>query len=189
MVVPFIRKGREASSVHLGFNAPTGSIRRGDGNGERAPYDLQIGGGTWALEWGWSYRGEWERMSWGMQAVGNHPVNRNGLHYRLGSHFEASMWSAVDLIAGVSASLRFSWDKQNNISGQDRELDPISEPSANSKARGGTRLDLSPGLAFEIPRLKGQRISAEVAVPVYQNLDGPQLERDWAVEVGWQWVF
>ena len=99
------------------------------------------------------------------------------------------MWSAVDLIAGLSASLRFSWDKQNNISGQDRELDPISEPSANSKARGGTRLDLSPGLAFEIPRLKGQRISAEVAVPVYQNLDGPQLERDWAVEVGWQWVF
>jgi hypothetical protein len=190
IVVPFIRKGKETSHIHLGFDAPTGSIRRGEGNGGgRAPYDLQIGNGTWDLEWGWTYRGEWRFVSWGGQAVGKHPVRRNGLHYREGSRFNASIWGATRIIGGLSASLRFGWEKQNNISGRDRGLDPISETSANPKARGGTRLDLSPGLALEIPQLNHQRLSFEVDLPVYQHLDGPQLERDWAVRAGWQWVF
>jgi len=33
---------------------------------------------------------------------------------------------------------------------------------------------------------EGQRIAAEFGAPVYQNLDGPQLQTDWTVTVGWQ---
>jgi hypothetical protein len=85
--------------------------------------------------------------------------------------------------------LRLEWEKQNNIQGRDRALDPIDDPSANSKTRGGTRFTLAPGLALDLPQLEGQRLSVEFGVPVHQDLDGPQLERDWTLEAGWQWEF
>ncbi|MCA9502357.1 MAG: hypothetical protein H6748_05880 [Spirochaetaceae bacterium] len=188
VVVPFIRKGRESSHVHVGFDVPTGAIRRG-GAGEPLPYDSQIGNGTWDLEWGWTYRGAWQRFAWGAQAVGHHPVRRNGRHYREGSRFEGSLWGAARLFAGLSSSVRVEWEKQNNIRGRDAGLDPIDDPAENPKARGGTRFAIAPGLALELPQLASQRVSVELELPVHQDLDGPQLERDWTLEVAWQWAF
>ncbi|MAG34594.1 MAG: hypothetical protein CL908_27310 [Deltaproteobacteria bacterium] len=188
IIVPFIRKGGESSHIHLGFDAPTGSIRRG-GSGGRLPYDSQIGNGTWDFEWGWTYRGRFQWLSWGAQTVGRHPIGRNGRRYREGSRFESSVWGATRIFAGLSGSLRLEWEKQNNIQGRDRALDPIDDPSANSKTRGGTRFTLAPGLALDLPQLEGQRLSVEFGVPVHQDLDGPQLERDWTLEAGWQWEF
>ncbi len=189
MVVPFIRKGNESSQIHLGLNVPTGSIRRGRGS-MRYAFDSQIGNGTVDLEWGWTYRGFKDQLSWGGQVFGRHPVGRNGLDYRVGSRFEASFWGAVEIVDGVSGSLRTSWAKQNNI--RVRRMVPnadIQHPSDNPKARGGTRFSISPGLAFEIPQLGNQRISIEFDLPIYQDLDGPQLEQDWSVTTGWQWEF
>ena len=34
--------------------------------------------------------------------------------------------------------------------------------------------------------LEGQRLFAEFGVPIYQNLDGPQLETDWVLNIGVQ---
>lgn len=190
LVVPFIRKGGESSQVHVGFDIPTGSIRRG-GSKTPLPFDSQIGNGTVDVEWGWTYRGEKDWLAWGAQVVGRHPIGRNGRKYREGSRFETSVWGAATLSAGVSASLRFGWRKQNNTRTQERDFvtDPLNDPSDDPKARGGTRLTLSPGLTLEWPRLGNQRISVEVGIPVYQNLDGPQLEQDWSIKAGWQWGF
>jgi hypothetical protein len=191
LVVPFIRKRRESSHVHIAFDVPNGSIRKQDRNGQRLPYDNQIGNGTSDFEWGWTYRGERDWISWGGQAVGRHPLGRNGLKYAEGSRFEASIWSGVRLIDGLSASLRAGWEKQNNINGPgDRQFLPITNPARNGKARGGTRFLVGPGLAWDLPGvLRGQRLAIEMAIPVYQNLDGPQLEQDWSLTTGWQWAY
>jgi hypothetical protein len=37
--------------------------------------------------------------------------------------------------------------------------------------------------------LKNHRLAAEVTVPVYQDLNGPQLERDYAFTLGYQFSF
>ena len=37
--------------------------------------------------------------------------------------------------------------------------------------------------------LKGHRLAIEGGMPVWQDLDGPQLEVDWVVIVGWQYAF
>ena len=37
--------------------------------------------------------------------------------------------------------------------------------------------------------LEGHRLAAEVGVPVYQNLAGPQLETDLIATLGWQKAF
>jgi hypothetical protein len=188
LVVPFIRKGRESSHVHFAIEAPTGSIRRG-GDDRRLPYDSQIGNGTVDLEWGWTYRGETNWLSWGGQAVGHHPVGKNGLKYREGSRFDVSLWGASRIGAGLSMSLRIAWQKQNNIRSFDRSFVPIEDPSDNDKARGGTRLTVTPGFTLELPQLANQRLAVEVGVPVHQDLDGPQLEQDWTIKAGWLWDF
>lgn len=191
LVVPFIRKSNESSQLHISVEAPTGSIRRSSsGETRRLPYDNQIGNGTWDLEWGWTYRGELDRFSWGGQIYGHHPVGTNGLHYREGSRYEASAWSAMRFFRRLSVSLRLGIEKQNNIRGRDRDLDLVEDgPSANDKARGGFRVDIYPGLTLDLPELNHQRLAVEFGVPVYQDLDGPQISRDWSVKAGWQWVF
>lgn len=195
LVVPFIRKRHaravEKSHVHVAFDVPSGSIRKEDRTGRRLPYDNQIGNGTVDFEWGWTYRGAFDRFAWGGQVFGRHPLGRNGLRYAEGSRFEASIWSGVRLLAGLSSSLRVQWQKQNNLDGPgDRAFLPITNPAENGKARGGTRFLVGPGLAWDLPGpLRGQRISLEASIPVYQDLDGPQLERDWVLATGWQWAY
>lgn len=186
VMLPFIRRGNESSHVAVGFHFPTGGIRRG-GDQTRLPYDLQPGNGTVDFEWGWTYRGTWQRWSWGGQAQGLHPLGQNGLKYREGSRFEASLWGARTLVRGLSASFRLEWEKQNNI--RQNQSDPITDPSRNSKARGGVRFAANPGLSFKLPGQGDGRLAVEVEIPFYQDLDGPQLERDWLLTAGWQWDF
>ena len=64
-------------------------------------------------------------------------------------------------------------------------------PTIFPDLRSGTRVDLGVGANVMAPHgaLDGFRVAAEVAVPVYQSLDGPQLETDLLVTVGAQYSF
>jgi hypothetical protein len=58
-------------------------------------------------------------------------------------------------------------------------------PTADPKRRGGERVDLTLGINLfqtEGP-LSEHRITIEAGLPVYQALDGPQLENDWYANV------
>ncbi len=199
LVVPFIRKGGESSHVHVGFDVPTGEIRENDRSGRRLPYDSQLGNGSVDFEWGWTYRGVRDWLSWGGQIIGRHAIEENGLNYREGSRYEGSLWGGLRLVDGLSASLRIQWQKQNNLRGADDDFDnpvpgqpypDIKSPAENGKARGGTRFLIGPGLAYDLPgALRGQRLAVEVAIPFHQDLYGAQLEQDWALTTGWQWAF
>jgi hypothetical protein len=189
MIVPFIRKGSESSQVHVGFDAPTGAIRRQGGTERRLPYLAQVGNGTWDFEWGWTYKGELDWIAWGGQALGRHPIARNGLDYREGSRFTGRIWIALRLFAGIDLSLRGEWEKQNEIEGFDRSLRPSVDPAEDPELYDRSTLRLAPGLSLPIPLLAEQRVGVEVALPVYQELDGPQLEEDWGVKVAWRWVY
>ncbi|MGB0621620.1 MAG: hypothetical protein ACPGVZ_19330 [Myxococcota bacterium] len=188
VVVPFIRKGVESSQVHIGLDVPTGSIRR-SAEGRPLPYAAQPGNGSVDLEWGWTYKGELDRVSWGGQVTGRHPVGRNGRDWREGSRFSGRLWGVVRVLGGLSASLRADWEKQNEIEGFDRNLQPPVDPSEDPELQDGVLLALAPGLSMEMPSLAGQRLGVEIGIPVYQDLDGPQLERDWTFRAGWQWVY
>ncbi len=37
--------------------------------------------------------------------------------------------------------------------------------------------------------LRGHRLAFELGVPVYQDLNGPQLETNWTATLGWQLAF
>jgi len=64
-------------------------------------------------------------------------------------------------------------------------------PTVREELRGGTRVGIPLGLNLYFPSgaLKGHRIAAEWHIPVYQTLNGPQLETDWVLTLGWQKSF
>jgi hypothetical protein len=67
----------------------------------------------------------------------------------------------------------------------DPELNPGSNPESNPALTGGRRLDLLVGVHLYAPRgcWKGTRLSIEGGVPIYQSLNGPQLEHDFQLSV------
>ena len=74
-----------------------------------------------------------------------------------------------------------------NVRGADPKLNPMALPTADPDRRGGWRLDLFPGINLLLPG--GHRVAVEVGLPAAQRLDGPQLETDWRLVVGWQKAF
>ncbi len=80
---------------------------------------------------------------------------------------------------------------QDNVVGADPSLDPAVVPTADAHLRAGRRLDIGLGANFMLPSgpLAGHRLAVEFGRPLIQWLDGPQLETDWMLIVGWQKAF
>ncbi len=64
-------------------------------------------------------------------------------------------------------------------------------PTADPDRRAGNFVNLGLGLNFLVPSgvLQGTGLSVEGIIPVFQDLDGPQLERDYAILVGLRKAF
>lgn len=186
--------------IHLsaGMSFPTGSIDEKDDTpmgSHLLAYPMQLGSGTFDLLPGITYLGQHGNVSWGAQVSGVIRLGENDRGYRLGSRLDATTWGAYDWFDWVSTSARMDWQSWGNIHGADPALDPAMMPGADPGNQGGNRLDLLFGMNFYVPEgpklIKGQRLAVELGFPIYQDLDGPQLETDWVLWLGWQygWMF
>ena len=185
--------------INAGMSFPTGSIDKKDdtpmGSNQQLPYPMQLGSGTFDLLPGITYLGQHNDISWGAQVSGVIRLGENDRDYRLGNRFDATAWGAYDWFNWVSTSARMDWQSWGNIHGADSALNPGMVPTADTDNQGGNRLDLLFGMNFYVPEgptlIKGQRLAVEFGFPIYQDLDGPQLETDWVLWLGWQyaWAF
>ncbi|MEQ9618234.1 MAG: transporter [Deltaproteobacteria bacterium] len=185
--------------VHLnaGISFPTGSIDKKDntpaGPNQQLPYPMQLGSGTVDLLPGITYLGQHSMVSWGAQVSGTIRLGENDRDYSLGNRFDATAWGAWDWFNWVSTSARMDWQSWGNIDRADPALNPAMVPTADPDLQGGDRLDLLFGLNFYVPEgpalIKGQRLAVEFGFPVYQDLNGPQLETDWVLWLGWQYAW
>jgi hypothetical protein len=186
--------------IHLnaGLSLPTGSIKETDTvlapNGMtpelRLPYAMQLGSGTFDLNPGVTYTGKHNKMGWGAQYTGTFRLGENSQNYSLGDKHSLSTWGSYLVTPAISASVRITGETESKIDGiDDQIIAPVQ--TANPDNYGGQRLSLSLGLNSVIPNgaLKGHRFSVEATLPVYQDLNGPQMERDNAVIVGWSKAF
>ena len=193
-LVKVYESGRQHIHLNLGVSAPTGSIDEKDfvpGPGvTQLPYPMQLGSGTWDLLPGITYLGRGEQFSWGAQLRGAIRLDENDNGYTKGNSATATAWVARQLCDWSSASLRVTGSTWDNYDGRDRELKlgAAVVPTADPDLRGGTRIDLGLGLNFKLP-LEGHRLAVEAALPVYQDLDGPQLGAEWMLTAGWQFAF
>jgi hypothetical protein len=189
----------DRQSVHLNVavSIPTGSIEKMDVTPASAPdegqlpYPMQLGSGTWDVTGGLTYLGQVTCVSWGAQALGTFRPGTNSRDYTLGDNYMGTLWTAYKFMDEISGSLRGVITRQENIQGADPALAPLEAlvPTADPSLRAFTRIDLGIGLNSYVRNgpFKGLRLAVEGLVPLYQKLDGPQLEVDWTLVAGAQY--
>jgi len=88
-------------------------------------------------------------------------------------------------------SLRIKGRIWGNVHGADPNIDPTVDAEGDPHRQGGRRVDLLMGMNFFVPTgiLKGTRVMMEAGLPVYENLDGPQLSTRWLFSAGVTYSF
>jgi hypothetical protein len=186
-----------SAHLNLGLSMPTGAIDKTDVTPASAPatailpYPMQLGSGTWDLMPGITFLGQADRWSWGAQGLATIRLGENDRDYRLGHRGLGTGWLATRVNNWVSVSGRVHGTAWGNVHGADPALDPMMVPTANPSLRGGKRVDLGLGLNLKVAgqTLHGQRLAVEFIKPLWQDLEGPQLEDDWELVMGWQYAF
>lgn len=193
---PLPLEGHHRAHVTAGFSVPTGSIDKKDTlpapvGRVRLPYPMQLGSGTVDFLPSATYTWQGEAWSFGGQLGATLRIGENDNDYTLGNKFDATGWASHQWQPEVSTSLRLAFSSWKDIDGADPALNPAMVPTADPDLRSGERLDLLVGLNLKPDQdwLKGHRIAIEFGVPIYQSLDGPQLETDWLLTAGWQYSF
>ena len=189
------KMGGHTINLSAGMSFPTGSTDERDdtpaGSNQLLPYPMQIGSGTFDLLPGITYTGRSDDWSWGGQLNAVVRLDENDDSYALGNVYNASVWGARRLTDWVSSSVRLTGEMVENIDGADPRLNPLMVPTADPNLRAGNFLSVGLGLNFMVPSgpVAGTRLSVEGVIPVVQDLDGPQVERDYMVLVGLRKAF
>ena len=181
--------------VNLGVSIPTGSITERDDiltpmdmrPEVRVPYPMQLGSGSWDLLPGITYAGNKDRLGWGSQLTANIRLNENDEGYKLGNRLEFTNWFSYRLAPWVSSAVRLTALTQGKIDGIDANImAPVQ--TADPDMQGGERIDAALGLNFIGTKgfLRNQRFAIEFALPVFNDLNGPQLQTQSIFTVGWQ---
>ncbi len=190
-------QGGAEHALHLnaGVSIPTGSTTETDQiltptgatPSPRLPYPMQLGSGTWDFGPGFTYNGRTERFSWGAQYLATIRAGDNNQGYALGDVHQATGWMQYGPAPWIAFSGRIAWRTQDAIDGIDPMIvAPVQ--TANPDFHGGDRVDVGVGvnLAGQRGAVRGHRLAVEFLIPVHQDLNGPQLETDWTLTIGWQ---
>lgn len=193
-----LERGTHEVYLNAGLSLPTGSIDEshqvltpmGDRPILRLPYPMQLGSGTFDLLPGVTYKGADGRLGWGVQALGTVRLGRNDEDYSLGDRADLTVWGSYRWAPWISTSVRLSGRHVGRIDGRDSEIAaPVQ--TADPAFQGGERVNLAVGanLAGQGATLAGLRMDVELAMPVYQDLNGPQMASDWTFSLGGKYMF
>ena len=157
---------------------------------KRLPYPMQLGSGSYELKPSLTYNGDWRGWRIGGQANATLRLNDNDENYRLGDKFELHGWAMKNLTPYASASLRLDASHQGQLDGQDMHI-TLPVPTAQSRSSGGTYANLSLGMNLigQSGVLRDHRLALELVLPVHQDVNGVQVQRQERLTLGWQRAF
>lgn len=178
----------------LGLSLPSGSTNMVTvmmGTNYRAPYDMQLGDGTYDLKPALTLSNTTDDGNWnyGAQAMYTWHTGNNANGWRYGDNLQAMTW-VQRALGPASAWFRLTYNDSGSIRGQDTEIARMITgapmPDAVTSNYGGQRLDTILGLSLA----KGAfSFGVEGGVPVYQNLNGLQMKTTWFLTTGIQMMF
>lgn len=190
-LVPVYLQAGNRIHLNVGVILPTGSIdETGNtpaGAGQQLPYPMQLGSGTFDVRLGVTAFGQVDNWSYGAQGKALLRLGQNDRDYTLGNCLGANVWAAYMLTPRVSVSGRLDMCARGNLDGADTVLNPMMVPTADPRRRGGTHADGLLGVNVLVGH--GHRLALEAGLPLYQRLDGPQLETNFLMTLGWQYSF
>jgi len=185
---------RSRLHVNAGVSIPTGAT---DETGRvlaptgmtpvlRLPYPMQLGSGSYDLLPGVTYVSfVSDRSSLGLQWRAVLRTSDNDEGYTFGDEHRLTAWYARLISDRLSWSVRFEWFDRGNIDG----IDPLivaPVQTADPGRLGATRSELGFGLNY----VSGvHRVAVEYSAPIDQDLEGPQLETDDQLTLGYQLSF
>lgn len=168
----------------------------------RGFYGMQNGTGTFDFMPGIVYAGYLGPWSWGLGYRGRFPLAPNTLGYswdemlnyrltfplgpmpsggyRWGDLHEFNAWGGYTWMPGLTTTFRVSASMQGPIRGFDPEIRGPAVP-ANPAFYGGQRVELYGGgsISGKFIGYDNWSIAGEAGLPVYQNLNGPQIMKNW----------
>ncbi|QLC25791.1 transporter [Parasphingopyxis algicola] len=184
---------RAAVSIPVGSTTETDDILTPTGGTPtiRLPYSMQIGSGTWDLKPALTYRGyaDEANIGWGLQYNGTIRLGENDNGFAYGDVHEVTGWVSYEPAYWISFSGRLAARTTGRVDGIDPMImGPVQ--TANPDFQGGGRIDAFVGVNLAAQGgLEGQRLAIEVGTPIYQDLNGPQMDTNWTLTLGWQGTF
>ena len=148
------------------------------------PYSMQIGDDATSLIIGLSMSKNIEDWSFGGQMIFKSVITDKDWNY--GNNFLLSGWAGKNLTDSLSTSVLLTYRDIDKINGRDmRIMAPVQ--TANPDNYGGSIYQVSFGLN-KILKNK-DTLGLEISVPIDQNLNGPQMEEDLKLTIGYKKVF
>ena len=151
---------------------------------------MQLGSGTYDALPGITYTGAKGSYSWGAQYAATIRLeSENSQDYALGDIHRLSVWGGHRFNHWLSSTLRLTAETIGEIDGADTAIAaPVTTADPNNY--GGDFIEASLGFNIEPPKyLADTTIGVEVTAPLYQDLNGPQMKRDYGFTVGLQYAF
>lgn len=183
-------------NVNLGLCLPTGSTTEnmvvllpdGASPSRRAFYAMQPGAGTVDLLPGVTYSGVRDAWSWGASYRARLPLDHGSQGWAYGDLHELNAWGGYSWRPGLETTLRLNATTQGAIRGQDPRIRGYAQGS-NPAFYGGQQVGLSVGaiVGGQFFRLPAAQFGVEAGAPFYQDLNGPQLGRNWQVNVAFRY--
>lgn len=173
----------------LNISLPTGSIDEKvmmmSNPDTQAAYPMQLGSGTFDLIPSFTYKDEKGSAGWGAQFEYIFRIGENDNEYSLGDKAELTAWYVQSVGGNVHLSGRLDYLNWQEIEGQDPKINAMMASTGDPSNSGGQRLDLLVGITGVFG---GHRIGLEVGKPIFQDLDGIQMETDLVMSFGYQFM-
>jgi hypothetical protein len=192
------------ASLFFGLSVPTGSIdEKNDTHpvpmrqDELLPYGMQLGSGTWDPSIGLLYQASTSPWWWGVNGVYTARLYDNKRDYRLGDEFRLDGYLMYQFRPDWLVQVQLNGHYQGDIDGvmdqftdgrsghaiQGVPASPAATPLWETDNYGGTQLFATLGMQWQPAPL--HIIDLNVGLPVYRDLNGPQLETDYRVMLTW----
>lgn len=196
----------EGFQVHAqwGLSLPTGSIKERDSMPAMGgfaqsvlPASMQLGSGTFDFEPALTLLMPRGAFSFGAQAKATLRLeSENSEGYRRGHQFQLQSWASYQLRSDWTANLGLSYHASGKLHGEQQSVTQSmmmkrTVPTAWSENYGGDTLEFLLGSFYDLPStyFPGQRIAVDVRLPLYQDLNGVQMDADWKCSLGWELRF
>jgi len=167
------RTNRTDVNLTLGVNLPLGSIDETDGindmsgNEGIAPYNMQLGSGTYDIITQLAFAGFYYGLDYGFNI---YRITRTGLnpqYYNLGDNLKITGWAHYTYSFGTQLRMGLIQNVSSPIEGRDERV------SDNTRYSGGKRFDVLFGLGQKIGSFG---IYVDYAYPVLQYVNGVQMK-------------
>ncbi len=190
-------------SLLAGLSLPSGSITKefsnnpvGGQNGTILPYRMQLGSGTVDPIIGLTYQGSKDPWWYGLNAIYEGHWYDNDQGYHQGQEFRADLYAMRQVHSKIVLESQLNFKYEGTYSDQPYNqrvlgqghfrgnpangfLSPLNDPNNY----GGEKLSATFGAQFQPFPL--QVLELQATLPIYQNLNGPQLQDDFAIMAAW----